>query len=447
MDLKIEGLRVVVTAGASGIGLATARAFAREGARVFLCDIDRDALAAVAGSDPAFGQIECDVADAAAVDRLFAAATSTLGGLDALVNNAGIAGPTAACEDIAPSDWERTLAVNLTGQFLCARRAIALLKASDNASIANLSSAAGRLGFPMRTPYAAAKWGVIGLTKSLSIELGPFGVRVNAIMPRLGGGPAHRPRLCPQGGGTRCDARRRAGRGARKDLAPPARHRRRHRQRHRVSRLAVRRQHLRAGAADRRRYARARLTEVSMPKHPFDLTGKIAVVTGAYRGLGFAIARGLGEAGATVVLNGRKPEPLAEAVKALADLGLRASTSVFDVANREAVRAGIGAIEREQGRVDILVNNAGIQRRNALVDFSQQDWDDVIATKPHRALPRRAGSTAGNDCPQERQDHQHRVAHERARPADRRAVHRGKRGRAAADARDGGRARPRTTSR
>ncbi len=189
MDMKIEGLRVLVTAGAAGIGLATARAFVREGARVFICDVDRSALAALATSDPALGQIECDVADPAAVDRLFVAATAALGGLDALVNNAGIAGPTAACEEIALPDWERTLSVNLTSQFLCAQRAIPLLKASRNASIANLSSAAGRFGFPLRTPYSASKWGVIGLTKSLAIELGAFGVRVNAICPGSVAGP------------------------------------------------------------------------------------------------------------------------------------------------------------------------------------------------------------------------------------------------------------------
>jgi NAD(P)-dependent dehydrogenase (short-subunit alcohol dehydrogenase family) len=189
MDLKIRDLRVLVTAGASGIGLATARAFAREGSRVHVCDVDAKALDALAASDPGMTSSVCDVADPASVARLFDAVTATLGGLDALVNNAGIAGPTAPCEEVGLSEWQRTLAVNLTGQFLCAQRAIPLLKASANPSIANLSSAAGRFGFPNRTPYAASKWGVIGFTKSLSIELGPHGVRVNAICPGSVAGP------------------------------------------------------------------------------------------------------------------------------------------------------------------------------------------------------------------------------------------------------------------
>jgi len=189
MDMKVEGLRVLVTAGASGIGLATARAFAAEGARVLIFDIDEKALAAVAQSDPALHRTVCDVAEPAAIAKLFTVVGAQLGGLDALVNNAGIAGPTAPCEDVPLADWQRTLAVNITGQFLCAQHAIPMLKRSSNASIANLSSAAGRFGYPMRTPYAASKWGVIGFTKSLSGELGPAGIRVNAICPGFVAGP------------------------------------------------------------------------------------------------------------------------------------------------------------------------------------------------------------------------------------------------------------------
>src|SRR5262252_8985752 len=117
-----------------------------------------------------------------------------------------------------------------------------------------------------------------------------------------------------------------------------------------------------------------------MKGNSFDLTGKVALVTGAQRGLGFAIARGLAEAGAIVALNGRKPEALASAVRTLIDAGHRASACAFDVTDADGARSGVAAIEREHGRLDILVNNAGIQRRNRLVDFTQQDWNDVIAT-------------------------------------------------------------------
>src|SRR5206468_12463428 len=143
MDRQVHGGGVLLTAGASGIGLATARAVAREGARVHVCDVDRETLDALAKSDPTLTRSVCDVADRAAVARLFDDALRALGGLDALVNNAGIAGPTAGCEAIDPADWERTLAVNITGQFNCARLAIPHLRNSKNASITNLSSAAG----------------------------------------------------------------------------------------------------------------------------------------------------------------------------------------------------------------------------------------------------------------------------------------------------------------
>lgn len=192
MDLNIKGLRVIVTAGANGIGLAIARAFASEGARVHVCDVDQVALAALASSDPQITQTHCDVSDRASVQRLFDEAAAKLGGLDVLVNNAGIAGPTAKVEEMHPDDWDRCLNICLTGQFNCIRLAVPLLRRSSNGSIVNLSSAAGRVGFAMRSPYAAAKWGVIGFTKSLSIELGPDNIRVNAILPGLVAGDRQR---------------------------------------------------------------------------------------------------------------------------------------------------------------------------------------------------------------------------------------------------------------
>ena len=126
-----------------------------------------------------------DVADRAQVATLFEDALKALGGLDVLVNNAGIAGPTGRVEEIAPEEWDRCIAIDLTGQFNCARLAVPHLRQSKNASIINLSSVAGRFGFPLRTPYAASKWGVVGFTKSLAAELGPDGIRVNAIQPGI----------------------------------------------------------------------------------------------------------------------------------------------------------------------------------------------------------------------------------------------------------------------
>jgi NAD(P)-dependent dehydrogenase (short-subunit alcohol dehydrogenase family) len=183
MELGIQGMRVLVTAGASGIGLEVARAFVREGAKVHVCDVDREALDAMAQSDPQISRTVADVSDRARVALLFEEALKALDGLDVLINNAGIAGPTGRVEEIPPEEWDRCLAVDLTGQFNCVRLAVPHLRKSQNASIINLSSVAGRLGFALRAPYAAAKWGVVGFTKSLAIELGPDGIRVNAIQP------------------------------------------------------------------------------------------------------------------------------------------------------------------------------------------------------------------------------------------------------------------------
>lgn len=185
MDLGIDGLRVLVTAGAAGIGLEIGRAFVREGARVHVGDVDADALAGLRASDPAFTTSRCDVASRAEVARLFDEAARSLGGLDCLVNNAGIAGPTGRVDEIDPTAWDRCIAVDLTGQFNCARLAVPMLRQSRNASMLNVSSLAGRLGFPLRTPYAAAKWGVVGFTRSLAQELGGDGIRVNALLPGI----------------------------------------------------------------------------------------------------------------------------------------------------------------------------------------------------------------------------------------------------------------------
>jgi NAD(P)-dependent dehydrogenase (short-subunit alcohol dehydrogenase family) len=192
MDIELAGARVLVTAGAGGIGLEIARAFLREGASVHVCDVDRDALANLKRTDPKLTSSHADVADRTHVKRLFDEALAALGGLDILVNNAGIAGPTGRVEEINPDDWDRTLQVCITGQYNCARLAIPHLRKSANPSIVNLSSAAGKLGFALRAPYAAAKWAVIGFTKSLSIELGPDKIRVNAILPGIVAGDRQR---------------------------------------------------------------------------------------------------------------------------------------------------------------------------------------------------------------------------------------------------------------
>jgi NAD(P)-dependent dehydrogenase (short-subunit alcohol dehydrogenase family) len=176
---------VLVTAGAAGIGKAFAQTFADAGAKVFICDVDQASLDAHQAARPEIGSCIADVADPQAVDSLFDAATAFLSGLDVLINNAGIAGPTAPVEAIDIAEWNRTIAVDLNGMFYCTRRAVPLLKAAGGGSIINLSSVAGRLGYPLRTPYAAAKWGVVGFTKSLAIELGPANIRVNAIQPGI----------------------------------------------------------------------------------------------------------------------------------------------------------------------------------------------------------------------------------------------------------------------
>lgn len=180
LTVDLTGLRVAISAGAGGIGRVMADSFAAQGARVFVCDVDQEALEACPHP-----KMAADMADAAACEGFVDAAIAALGGLDVLVNNAGIAGPTARVEDVRTEDLERTMTIDIESFFHCARRAVPALRAAGGGAIVNLSSAAGRFGFPLRSPYAAAKWGVVGFTKSLAIELGPDGIRVNAILPGL----------------------------------------------------------------------------------------------------------------------------------------------------------------------------------------------------------------------------------------------------------------------
>jgi len=189
------GLRVLVTGGASGIGLVIARAFIDAGSRVHVCDVSQQAIDALNQAEQstevnAITTSLADVSDRAAVDRVFDDVHAQLGGLDVLINNAGIAGPTGGIDEIETGDWEQTIDVNLNAQFYFARRAVPLLrKAHDGGSIIALSSVAGRLGYAYRTPYSATKWAVVGLIKSLAIELGPDNIRVNAIQPGIVKGP------------------------------------------------------------------------------------------------------------------------------------------------------------------------------------------------------------------------------------------------------------------
>lgn len=177
--------RVIVTAGGSGIGRAIAERFLAAGAQVHICDIAPDTLDdALAAHDGLRGSV-ADVGAPEDVEKLVAEAAGWMGGVDVLVNNAGIGGPRAALEDISYEDWDRTITVNLNGMFYCIKNVAPLMKAQNSGCIVNISTASAKVALPMRSPYVASKVGVLGLTHTVAREYGPFGIRCNAILPGL----------------------------------------------------------------------------------------------------------------------------------------------------------------------------------------------------------------------------------------------------------------------
>ena len=181
---QVEGQCVVVTAGASGIGRAMVDAFLEAGARVHVADLPGH------GADlpDGVGFTGGDVSRPADVDRLFDDVSASLGSVDVLCNNVGIAGPTGPIEEVDVDSWDETMAVNVRSMFLCCRRVVPLMREAGGGVILNTSSTAGVVGFPLRSPYAASKWAVVGLGATLAMELGEFGIRTNTLCPGSVGG-------------------------------------------------------------------------------------------------------------------------------------------------------------------------------------------------------------------------------------------------------------------
>jgi NAD(P)-dependent dehydrogenase (short-subunit alcohol dehydrogenase family) len=186
-----NGIRKValITAGGSGIGRTIADSLVEDGYHVFVIDADQTAVDNFKQTHGIQSAELCDVADPDCVDRVMALFKERYGRINLLVNNAGIAGPTAAIEDISVSDWQRTVDVDLNSAFYVTRHIVPLMKEQREGVILNISSNAGQHGFPLRSPYTASKWGLIGLSKTWAMELGPWGIRVNALCPGSVSGP------------------------------------------------------------------------------------------------------------------------------------------------------------------------------------------------------------------------------------------------------------------
>ena len=183
MKFLHEPLNVVISAGASGIGRSIAEAFLKQGCQVFISDISDDFIKNFQQVHSEVFIKQTDVSDYNQVTAFFKQVSTVIDHVDVIINCAGIAGPTAPLQNVNPKDWERTININLNGMFYILKEGIPLLKNSKTPSIINIASSASFFGFPLRSPYTAAKWAVIGLTKTLAMELGGSGVRVNAICP------------------------------------------------------------------------------------------------------------------------------------------------------------------------------------------------------------------------------------------------------------------------
>ena len=185
-DQSLKNKKIIISAGASGIGWATTKICVSRGAQVFLCDINEKLINKIKKNKKYKNKIfayECDVSNENEVINFFSKVLKKNKKIDALINNVGIAGPTGNIEQLDSEEWERTLHVNVVSHFYFTKQAIPLIKKNKTGSIINLSSGAGILGFPLRSPYAASKWAIVGLTKTLAMELGKFRIRVNAICP------------------------------------------------------------------------------------------------------------------------------------------------------------------------------------------------------------------------------------------------------------------------
>lgn len=175
--------KVFISAGGSGIGRCIAEAFLNNDDEVFVCDINAQSLEQFQRDYPKLHIYACDLAEPEQIKLMFAEAIKKLGHIDVLVNNTGISGPTIAADELSFEDWNTVINLNLNSTFLITQLAIPLLKQSDAGVIINMSSIAGRLGYPYRLAYSTTKWGLIGFTKTLSMELGADNIRVNAILP------------------------------------------------------------------------------------------------------------------------------------------------------------------------------------------------------------------------------------------------------------------------